>query len=448
MTDIVYLTVDSLRADHVSWHGYERETMPFLSSLNEDAHTFTNAFTNGCFTRQAFPSMMTSVYPSVARDGGGLDEDYVTIAQALSQIGYNTAGFHSNPYLGSTFGYDKGFGTFYDSKTESDKGLLERTRLWIRESIPKNSIVYRTLETMFAQAQQKAGVDLGTPSIPADKITNQAIDWVSSVDNGPRFLWVHYMDVHHPYTPPEKHQLVFRDNPVSKRRAIKLQRKMLDEPQNITQDEFETLIDLYDSEIRFFDAQAKRLIEAVRTHWGSDVVIAFTSDHGEEFRDHDGFSHSGTLYDELLHIPLFLFDNSSGGIHGEVVSLLDIPPTFIGYANGTAPETFQGESLKPLIGDGTRERTYAIADHAKTIAYRDQTWKYITGPERNELYNIEQDPDEQTDVNSEYPDIIQDIEAKLAQHSSLGKQAESDVDVDELDDDVQDRLEQLGYLQE
>ncbi|MFC7057728.1 sulfatase-like hydrolase/transferase [Halovenus salina] len=83
MTDIVYITVDSLRADHVGWHGYERDTTPFLDSLSESAHTFTNAFSHGCYTRQAFPAMMAAEYPSISQSHGGLSEEY-TPSQRLS----------------------------------------------------------------------------------------------------------------------------------------------------------------------------------------------------------------------------------------------------------------------------------------------------------------------------------------------------------------------------
>ncbi len=446
MTDLVLLTVDSLRADHVTWHGYNRETTPFLESMSEQAHTFRNAFANACYTRQSFPSMMTSEFPSKSREGGGLASDAIPIAQVLSSKGYTTGGFHSNPYLGPQFGYDRGFDMFYDSNT--DPSGLGRLRLWVKEAVPDESIVYRTLEKAFAKTQEKAGVDPGTPSIPADQMTDEVIEWVESTTDGPRFLWTHYMDVHHPFTPPEEYQLKFREEPVSKRRAIQLQRTMLDKPETITEEDLKDLIDLYDAEIRFFDAEAKRLIESIQTHWGSDVVIIFTADHGEEFRDHGGFSHGGTLYDELLHVPLLLSDETDGGVYDEIVSLLDIAPTFLDYTGEKIPEHFQGESLKSLIDGEQRNRTYVVGDHGKTVAYRDEKWKYITGPDRTELYNIVDDSDEKKNRSETDTEVIKEIEATLEKHSNLGEYEENKIEENYLEEDVQDRLEQLGYLQE
>lgn len=446
MTDIVYITVDSLRADHLSWHGYHRETSPFLASLSENAHTFVNAFANACYTRQSFPSMMTSEYPSSSREGGRLSDQQVTIAQILSKVGYSTGGFQSNPYLGPRFGYNRGFEMYYDSETE--RSPLGKLRLWVKDNIPEDSSVYKSLETIFAKTQEKAGVDPGTPSLPADEMTDEAISWIQSTNDEPRFLWVHYMDVHHPYTPPEQHQTEFREEPIPKRKAIKLQRKMLDKPESITENGLNDLIDLYDAEIRFVDAEIERLIKSIREHWSSDALIAVTSDHGDEFKDHGGFSHNDTLYDELLHVPLLLEDDTEGTFQEEIVSLLDIPPTFLDYANEEIPAEFQGESLKNIIEGGSRERAYTIADHGTTVGYRDATWKYITGPDREELYNVNKDPGEEKNVHADHPDVIEKIESVLEQYPELGEQSESAVDGDDLNKEVQDQLEQLGYLQE
>jgi arylsulfatase A-like enzyme len=446
MTDIVYITVDSLRADHVGWHGYERETTPFLDELGETAHVFTNAFTHGCFTRQAFRAIMTGQFPTHCQEDGGLSDDCETIATLLSEAGYTNGGFHSNPHLLPQFGYARGFDHFYDSESEPSKTAKFRQKL--KDIAEANETVFHVLERIFAQIEKTTGVNPGTPFVPGDELTDEAIEWVESTDEGPRFLWIHYMDVHHPYSPPEEYQREFRDEPISHQRAVKLRRKMVDKPENVTDSEFQDLVDLYDGEIRFVDAQVRRLVEAVRTHWGSDAVVAFTSDHGDEFREHGAFSHSETLYDELLNIPLLMQTGDEGGVHDDVVGLMDVPPTFLDYAGTENPGTFEGASLKPITAGQSREREYIIGDHGETIAYRDDTWKYITGPDRMELYNLEEDPGEQENVFEEYPEVIENIEQTLQQHPELRTEAETGLDKDDVSGEVQDRLEQLGYLQE
>jgi arylsulfatase A-like enzyme len=447
MTDIVYITVDSLRADHIGWHGYERDTTPFLDSLSEDAHVFTNAFTHGCFTRQAFPAMMTSEYPSICRSEGGLSDDYKPVAQVLSEAGYTGGGFHSNPHLLPQFGYHRGFDRFYDSNTEPSK--LARLRQWVKDTIPSESLLYKTLDTAFAKSEETVGFNPGTPFVLADEITDRAIDWCESVaDDEQRFLWVHYMDVHHPYSPPEEYQLQFREETVSERRAVKLRRKMVDEPEQVTDDELSDIIDLYDGEIRFVDNQVRRLVDAIHSHWGEDTLIAFTSDHGDELNDHGGFAHRDTLFDELTHVPLLVQYGDNQGVHDDIVGLMDLPPTFLDCAGIEVPSTFRGESLKPLMQGGEKEQQYVLSDQGETIAYRDRNWKYITGPERTELYDIENDPGEQTNVVDQHSDVVVEIKSTLEEYPALGTGGGDEITADDVTGEVQDRLEQLGYLQE
>jgi len=120
------------------------------------------------------------------------------------------------------------------------------------------------ISTVFQQAfnatEKRAGIELGSAYIDAEEITDRALSWASSTSSNPRFLWVHYMDVHHPYVPPAEHQRRFRDEPVNDRDAVQLRRKMLESPEKITDQEFNTLIDLHDSEISYVDAQVERLI--------------------------------------------------------------------------------------------------------------------------------------------------------------------------------------------
>ncbi|WP_267163511.1 sulfatase [Halovenus salina] len=446
MTDIVYITVDSLRADHVGWHGYERDTTPFLDSLSESAHTFTNAFSHGCYTRQAFPAMMAAEYPSISQSHGGLSEEYTPLAEALSEAGYTTGGFHSNPHLLPQFGYHRGFDRFYDSDTESSK--LARLRQWVKDTIPSQSFLYSTLEAVFSKTEE-AGFNPGTPFVLADEITDLAIDWCQSVaTESQRFLWVHYMDVHHPYSPPEEYQLAFREEAISERRAVKLRRKMVDQPEEVTDAELSDIVDLYDGEIRFVDDQVRRLVETVQSQWGADTLIAFTSDHGDELNDHDDFAHRDTLFDELAHVPLLIQCGEQQGVHEDMVGLMDLPPTFLECAGIEPPSTFRGESLVKIMEGGSTDQDYVLIDEGETIAYRDRSWKYIVGPGRVELYNIQNDPGEQINVVDQHPEVVEEIEATLEQYSELGTADSDELTAGEFSGEVQDRLEQLGYLQE
>ncbi len=356
MRDIVLVTVDSLRADHVGWHGYDRNTTPNLDERAASAETFTSAFSHACSTRPSFPSIMTSSY---ALEYGGferLSPKRTTIAELLNEAGYETAGFHSNLYLSADFGYSRGFDRFFDSK--SDPGALAKLRKEVKTHLDSDGALYGLLQQAFNATEKQVGIELGSAYVDAERITERALEWVRSKDNGPRFLWVHYMDVHHPYVPPEKYQERFRDHPVSDRDAVQLRRKMLESPDEITDEELGTLIDLYDAEIAYVDAEVDRLVTTLCEEWGDDPVFAFTSDHGEEFLDHDGFSHSATFYDEVLHVPLLV--RPPGGVDGERIhdpaALTRFPAVARGWADGRPPEQgFRAETVvatkQPVTGD-------------------------------------------------------------------------------------------------
>lgn len=446
MRDIVFITVDSLRADHVGWHGYDRDTTPFLDELANGGHRFKRAFANGHCTSHSFPAIMTSVYSSMHGGVRKLSEQQTPVAEAIQSAGYSTAGFHSNPHLLPQFGYGRGFNTFFDSDSEPSR--LARLRQWVKDTLDQDGLLYSILERSFAASEQKIGFNPGTPFVPADELTDRAIDRCREMTEGPRFLWIHYMDVHHPYLPPEEHQLAFREEPISERRAVKLRRKMLESPAAITDQELADLIDLYDGEIRFFDTEVKRLVGEIRAEWDSEPLIAFTSDHGDEFLDHGQFSHYKTLYDELLHVPVFINDGESSGSYEDIVELIDLPPTILEYADVDVPDSYEGVSLRTVIDGTENKKQYAICDGEDTYSYRDDHWKLIERPDDVELYDIRTDPDEQENVSQDHPDVVEELSGIVDSYRQKAAKTDEQLDSVAIDGEVQDRLEQLGYLQE
>ncbi|SER82528.1 sulfatase [Natrinema salaciae] len=450
MDDILLVTVDSLRADHVGWHEYERETTPNLDALAERGETFTNAFAHACSTRPSFPSILTSSYALMYGGYERISEKRTLLSEVFDSAGYRTAGFHSNLYLSADFGYDRGFDEFYDSKT--DPSATARLRQFVKDRLDSDGLLYQTLAQAFETAERTAGANVGSAYVNADEITDHALEWVESVrDDGPRFLWVHYMDVHHPYVPPERHQRAFRDEPIGDRRAIKLRRKMIESPDEVTQRELDDIIDLYDAEIRFTDEQIGRLVETVRESWDGATTLV-TADHGEEFLDHGQFSHYATFYDEVLHVPLLYDDESgSGGSHDELVGLLDVAPTLVERAGLEPPSNFRGESLHALFdGDGW-SRDHLIGDWANTntgerrFSYRDHEWKYIRTGDGEELYDLTTDPGERESVVDTEPEILEHARDVIDDHERAIEETATDLGDVEMEEAVKDRLRDLGY---
>ncbi|QLG26096.1 sulfatase [Halorarum halophilum] len=448
MQDTLLITIDSLRADHVSHLGYERDTTPNIDKYAAQGTTFTNAFAHACSTRPSFPSILTSTYATMYGGYERVSDEQTVVSEVFHDAGYRTAGFHSNLYLSADFGYDRGFDTFFDSKTHPSP--TARLRQAVKDRLNEDGVVYQTLARAFEVAERQAGANIGSAYVTADEITDMGVEWIQEADNEqPNFLWVHYMDVHHPYVPPVEQQLAFRDEPIDKRRAIRLRRKMLEEPGEVTSEELSDIIDLYDAEIRFSDTEIGRLVESARDVWG-DVNVMVTSDHGEEFTEHGRFSHQNRFYDEAIHVPLVFDDGEHDGEHNDLVGLLDVSPTLVDSAGLNAPENFHGESLQRLF-DGDWDRNVHIADWKSTntgekrFAYRDHEWKYIRRGNEEELFYLPDDPMETENVISKHESIADRCQAVIREHEREVEVTDVGVGEVEMEEGVKKRLRQLGY---
>ena len=454
MENVLLVTVDSLRADHVGYHGYERDTTPNLDRRATENHAFYKTFANGCNTRRSFPSILAGIYPLMYGGFEKLSRDRTVLAEPFQETGYTTGGFQSNPYLLAQFGYGRGLKEYYGSNSEASS--TSKIRQYTKDTLD-DGIFLRSLQRAFNLTESVVGYNPGEPFVKADKITDEALSWVSGVDS-PIFLWGHYMDVHHPYHPPPEYQRMFRDEPVSKRQAVKLRRKIIDSPEQISEEELQTILDLYDGEIRFVDEEVNRLIEGVRTELSGDTVVAVTSDHGEEFNDHHGFAHHNTFYDELLHVPLLL-EAPGNGEYDELVNLADLPPTLLSYADVEIPDSYVGESLQALVSDGRWEKEHvfaeagSVADGKFRCGCRTSDRKYIRRGDHpdavekhpEELYDLQSDPGETVNLIENADDDTATMRTVVDDHERMVQKTDQRVETVEIDSETEMRLEDLGY---
>jgi arylsulfatase A-like enzyme len=449
MSNILIITVDSLRADHIGCYGYDRETTPNVDALADGAAVYENAFAHACSTRPSFPALLTSSYPLMYGGYERLSENRTVISEVFDDAGYRTGGFHSNAYLNPEFGYARGFDEFYDSMSDTDS--VARLRHWVKNRLNQDGIVYKSLASAFDTAERTAGVNIGSAYVDADEITDRAVEFVRRGSGDEEFLWVHYMDVHHPYLPPADAQRAIRGDPISERRAIQLRRKFMEDPEAVTAAELDDIIDLYDATIRFTDEQIGRLLEAADRHWG-DYTVAFTADHGEEFKEHGEFSHFAKFYDEVMHVPLIVDDGEHGGRHEELVGLVDLAPTLAEAAGLDRPDNWYGHSLERLH-EGEWPRESVLGDWSpdgqghedRRYAYRDREWKFIDRPEGEELYYLPDDPDEQENVVETAGDVVETLRAAVDDHERTIDETREDLGTVEMDEEVKDRLRDLGY---
>lgn len=403
--NIVLITIDCLRADHLSCFGYPRNTSPFLDTIAQKGIWYKNAFANGPNTRHSVPSFLTSTYPLLypsEANGKTFHPGRKTLAEHLKKKGYTTAGIHSNPYVSKYYGYDRGFDYFNDfllGQVEEDK---------------KQNKISKSINELFKGV--KAIFMKKLPHETGEEINNEAFKWIEKQTDKPFFLWLHYMDVHMPYVPPNNILEELHLPTYSHYKKIWMGKKIDDVSmrKNIKDEEIKDYINLYDGTIRYTDNIIKNLIKNIQKKY-DDTVFFITADHGEEFREHGNLSHLNKLYDELIHVPLFIYGKNIPAKKIEKpVSLLSLAPTITQFTNINQSTWFQG---KPF----SESRDYIIAealDQHQTTAYRDNKWKYIKNQDKNELYNIIKDPEEKINLynQKQYLDKIKTFESIIDNH--------------------------------
>ena len=447
MADIILLTIDSLRAVHLGCYGYRRNISPNMDKLASRGAMFSEAISNGGRTPDAFTAMLASV-PSLTGKPGVVSHSVKTLAQQLKEGGYRTAAFHSNPYLTRYYGYSRGFDVFDDSL---DEYSFWKGRLWMRAATKphrnkKGNKLVGYLFKLVAKVMAPFSFHVvRRPIVTAEDITSRGLSWLEE-KNEKSFLWLHYMDVHHPYLPQQQYLSRFREQPVSRRQMAELYRKMLKDPQKLSPDDVTTLVDLYDADIRHVDDSIGWLIESLGER-SKDAVIIIVADHGDEFGEHGNFSHQ-SLYDGIIRVPLIMAGPGikGGSLVEQQVSLLDLPPTISSLAGVGSPQFFNGESLLPAINGEKIETTGVISVYNRPdikhrlVSFRTPQWKYIrtekTGGSAavlaEEIYDLRSDPGEKQNLhaggNREAEAFAKQAEDAIAGHSEKQGRIEDEKD--------------------
>jgi arylsulfatase A-like enzyme len=326
--NVVLLSLDALRADHVSSYGYDRETTPNLDRFAAENVQFSNAYSVSTHTREAIPGLLTGRYPNACvNDSYELAAD--TVASHLRETEYTTGAFHANPYVSRAYGFDRDFDAFDDD-------------------------LYLGQHKLVALAQRAYDKIRNRHYARAETINERALEFVDSTEE-PFFLWAHYMDPHGPYSPPREYQTVFHDEYVGMKRAQKMyKRAAVSDPDSITDDEHQAMVNLYDEEIRYADAQFGAFVEKLESRGLlNETLIIVTADHGDAFGEHGYYGHPRNLDDELLSIPMIMHvpDNDTEEIEIPV-SLADVIPTVLETA-GVNAGGLAGESLVDISSEPT-----------------------------------------------------------------------------------------------
>ncbi len=483
-SNVVLVTVDSLRADAISHTADDRRT-PEIGRLAESGTVFENAFALGNWTPFSFPGMLASRPVFADSDEIGLPGTPV-LAEALREAGLRTGGFNaSNGFLTPYWGYDRGFDAF-----ESFIGGEEPSRY--ERYLAAHPTVHAWLQVLTSPFRRLASrIRHGKGSRPFTDtsrlldVEGEAVDFLERAttghsgepeEHGERdeatddgfFLWVHYMDAHTPYVPAPQHLREVSDGQFETHRLVRAHiRTGLG--MSVGEQTLGDLQALYSGAIRQVDASIGRLRETLEDAGvAEDTAFVVAGDHGEEFMEHGNLAHYPKLYDSLVHVPLIV---SVPGVEGrhveEAVGLDAIPPTVCDILGVDAPDAWEGESLRPAVtggADPAGEPVVSVTVQGESVTQqpiprrlddgdlfasaRTSDWTYIenTATGERELYHRARDADHQRDLagSDDVPPGVADRLASAVE-GHVGRLGGDATPAEPLDDAIETRLDALGY---
>jgi arylsulfatase A-like enzyme len=435
--NIIFITIDALRADHLGAYGSEDGLTPNLDAFAEEATRYDAAYVSSPWTFTSFGSIFSSLPPSgcglkLATPGlhdwylysAKLPESVKLVHEALGEMGYVTAAELTNCFLTSERGWRRGFDYF----------------------------------------RNEDGPELGAILTRANTVTENALSWLRVNEREPFFLWVHYLDPHVPYNSPDTPREVREKYPGDWLTRREYWYRTMIRADEETKGRYRDFCrDMYREEVRFADRWVGKLLAGIgQSGLWDDSLIVISADHGEELFDHGGFEHGHTLYEELLWVPLLVkwpgADEASEVIE-ELVALADLPATFLAAADAAHTGEFRGSPLPRKAGGDEREaysegmfwgvERVALTTPEYKIIY--QPYGYGSRP-RFEVYDRQGDRAEQDDVaDSEAADELRKRLVRLATESEAaakewkhpGKQEFHGID---LSDATREKLRALGYI--
>jgi arylsulfatase A-like enzyme/Tfp pilus assembly protein PilF len=393
--DLLLITLDTVRADHLGAYGDKDARTPALDRLAREGVRFADASTHAPLTGPAHAGILTGVYPARfgIRDNAAtvLPADVPTLASTLGRAGYRTGAFISAFILDRAYGFDRGFDEFdshFDRFEAGDKLQAQRT---------------------------------------ADQVLGPALAWLSKLPpDRPFFAWVHLYDAHAPYSPPEPYRTEFRTHP-------------------------------YDGEIAYVDSAVGRLVLALQQKGVLDrTLVVAIGDHGESLGEHGEEEHGLFLYDAVLRVPLIMRlpgRAHAGLVVGEQVRAIDLLPTILAVLGVPSPPRLDGVSLVPVIAGTHRDvtppayaETYYPQLHfgwSALESVRVPGWKYVNAP-KPEIYDLRGDPSERTNVIDRQANVAGRLGSDLRQIASALGAAPTNAAMP--DADTLARLRSLGYV--
>jgi len=451
MTDgdnIVLISWDSVRADHVPLYGYDRETTPTLDRMAADGLVFEDPQVPAVGTPASFTGMFSGEHATGSMEHPtpehwrAANEDRPMLPELLQDAGYHTGGFHYNALVSSSFGWNRGWDVYEDHMLDGDDstggGWKKRAYELLQRTDMANFVVdlKRTAEGKAPPHWEQMWDDIA-----------------SFVEDAPEpfFLWVLLIDTHHPwYAPPEHHhweQPGIRET-YAWNYAMRRYRGLVGERR-------QGIVNSYDNTIRYADTFLERLLEKLDAEGHGDSPVIVHSDHGDELGEHANYGHRPLMYDTVTRVPLVMSNVGEVGRVEGPTSLLDIASTVLDLADvdrrpGDRPS---------LLGEERADREYVtvqnvMRDGDRMAAVVGEEWKVLYHPEGDrgakrfdeeswEAYDRSADPMERENRWGEHPSALEDHLLGL-----LNEEVQDVAGGDgEMDENTEERLRELGYIE-
>jgi len=436
--NLILLVIDCLRPDFLG-KGFS----PTIDKLSSEGVVFNNAFVNGPFSPASYVSMLTSRSSLEFNSISKYPVQASSLSEELNCAGYKTACFSTNAWISPHFGYNVGFDHFEDFlEKRSDakkKNIFGKFDRFVALNLGKESIISQIIKrvehikNLFKKIERRE----------AELVVKKMFDWIEQNKESPFFIWSIFMDVHAPHFPPQefvtavdKNISEFSKKKVNAFFSYKLNYK-----------EVEIAKKLYSASLLYVDNQINKFVEFLKSQGiYKNTILIITADHGYEFMEHTGLGNKAKMYDEMLHVPL-IFVNAGKKVNDSLVSLKELPKTILELLN-LKSSNFGDRNIITAEEDeiiysecaysDTRGPVYLGEEKKyeknKIYSIRTRKWKYIKdfGKDTEELYDLENDPNEKINLYNEQ--VLNKLRQILENHISAQVNQKTDILADAISD--------------
>ncbi len=437
--NVILISLDTLRADHLGCYGYPKNTSPNIDLLAQEGALFSQTFAHAPGTYPSHWSMMTALFPSNHYYYYHMDHFYnpslLTLADLLREEGYATSAFTGGAGVSARLGFAQGFDSYFEYKG--------------------SGVEQENLEDLYTRTQK----------------------WLQAYKNRKFFLFLHTYQIHDPYIPPEEFRQKISEEKL-KWNSAQLHR-IFNWPRgrfkSLSEKERDNLVVLYDGEIRYTDERLiKSLVDYLKEAGLYDqTMIILTSDHGEEFYEHNGWGHSTSLYNELLSVPLIIkFPHAKYRSQkiSQIVRSVDIVPTIMDILDiQVSGYEFDGKSLVPLLSGKEKKDRVFISEKRfgpmfpDRIAINKANFKLVVNspysgihiayyhpdppqPLEVELFDMGSDPLEKENLADKKAQLTRELLEQIDLYRKNSRIKNRETMRPAFDKKLEERLKALGYI--